>query len=416
MQRAIVCKRYEIYCNDFEDYVGAEWSTNHRIQTPGGTRPQTWFLGGDINGYNLGFADDTVTLSLNNLGPHSWVEITFDLYIINTWDGIGLSGPDYFTLAVQGGPALLHTTFANYPYPQSYPADVGGGSYPTRAGALEVNSLGMNWPSIFGNTVYRITRRVQSSASSIQFQFIGGVNEPDGQNETWGLDNVIVSAGVPPPSIVSQPTNQVVLAGSNVLFAAAATGTQPLSYQWALNETNLPGETNYTLSLPNVSGLNAGFYTVVVTNVTGSVTSAPALLDVRYSLAYGNGERMLGSNYTFIGSVGLQLWSVFPNGNIFYTLDGSEPSFASTYYAGPFSLNRTATLRVIAYSADFLQAAEAPPIYLTVIPTYALNFISSGGGTVTFDPPAGPYLGAVPIAASPLSARLRERFGRDQNG
>jgi hypothetical protein len=26
------------------------------------------------------------------------------------------------------------------------------------------------------------------------------------------------------------------------------------------------------------------------------------------------------------------------------------------------------------------------------------------------------YLGVVPIAASPLSARLRERFGRDQNG
>ena len=213
-----------IYSNDFENPVGAEWSTDHRIETPGGTRPQTWFLGGDINGYNLGFADDTVTLSLNNIGPHTWVEITFDLYIINSWDGIGFAGPDYFTLAVQDGPILLYTTFANSGLPQSYPADVGGGSYPSRTGALEVNSLGMEWLNTYGDTVYRITRRVQSSASSIQFQFIGGVNEPDGQNETWGLDNVIVSADVAPapPSLVSQPTNQIVLAGSNILFAATA--------------------------------------------------------------------------------------------------------------------------------------------------------------------------------------------------
>ena len=32
---------------------------------------------------------------------------------------------------------------------------------------------------------------------------------------------------------------------------------------------------------------------------------------------------------------------------------GSEPSFASSYYDGPFNLNYTAALKVIAYSADF---------------------------------------------------------------
>ena len=185
------------YSNDFENPAGAEWSSNHRIQTPGGTRPQTWFLGGDINGHNLGFADDTVTLSLTNLAPHSWLEITFDLYIINSWDGIGPAGPDYFTLAVQDGPVLLHSTFSNHPVgqPQSYPAEFGAGSYPYRSGALEVASLGIGLAAYGENCVYRITRRVQSSASSIQFQFIGGVNSPDGYDETWGLDNVIVCAG-----------------------------------------------------------------------------------------------------------------------------------------------------------------------------------------------------------------------------
>ena len=71
--------------------------------------------------------------------------VTFDLYIINSWDGIpSPAGPDYFTLAVRDGPVLLHTSFANTTgFPQSYPADVGGGSYPSRTGALEVDSLGV---------------------------------------------------------------------------------------------------------------------------------------------------------------------------------------------------------------------------------------------------------------------------------
>ncbi len=128
------------------------------------------------------------------------------------------------------------------------------------------------------------------------------------------------------------------------------------------------------------------------------------LSEARHALAYGNGGLLLASNYTFIGSVDLQLWSVFPNGNIFYTLDGSEPSFASSYYTGPFNLNRSASLRVIAYSADFLQAAEVPPIYLTVIPTYALNLTSPGGGTITASPPAGPYVSNSVVTLTPQSS------------
>ena len=192
-----------------------------------------------------------------------------------------------------------------------------------------------------------------------------------------------------PPVITQQPTNLFVLAGSNVLLAATATGTPPLSYQWALNGTRLPGVTNTALSLSNVSGLNAGFYTVVVSNLTGSVTSTPALLDVRYTLAYGNGGLLPGSNYTFVGSVALQLRSVFQNGNIFYTLDGSEPSFASSYYAGPFSLNRSAILRVIAYRADFSKRLRLPRLTsLSFRPTRSTSHHPAAAPPLPAHPPA----------------------------
>ena len=57
-------------------------------------------------------------------------------------------------------------------------------------------------------------------------------------------------------------------------------GTAPFGYQWTFNSTNLPGATNSTLMLNNVDTNNAGTYSVVVTNVAGSVTSSNATLTV----------------------------------------------------------------------------------------------------------------------------------------
>jgi hypothetical protein len=52
-------------------------------------------------------------------------------------------------------------------------------------------------------------------------------------------------------------------------------------YQWYFNGTNaLGGATNAFLGLANVQPIQAGAYTVVVTNLAGAVTSARALLSV----------------------------------------------------------------------------------------------------------------------------------------
>ena len=50
-----------------------------------------------------------------------------------------------------------------------------------------------------------------------------------------------------PPVITSQPTNQTVVADSNVTFTVTATGFAPLAYQWYFNGNALSGatETNY---------------------------------------------------------------------------------------------------------------------------------------------------------------------------
>jgi hypothetical protein len=82
------------------------------------------------------------------------------------------------------------------------------------------------------------------------------------------------------PVIFSQPTNQTVLIGQSADFIVLAAGTQPLSYQWSFEGAAIPGATNATLSLTNVQSLQAGAYSVGVTNIVGGVTSSNAQLSV----------------------------------------------------------------------------------------------------------------------------------------
>jgi len=85
-----------------------------------------------------------------------------------------------------------------------------------------------------------------------------------------------------PPTILVQPQSQRVAVGADVAYSVIVTGTPPFSYRWRLNETNLPAAeaTNATLALRNVQVAQAGDYSVVITNLLGSVTSAVATLTV----------------------------------------------------------------------------------------------------------------------------------------
>ena len=88
-----------------------------------------------------------------------------------------------------------------------------------------------------------------------------------------------------PPTVTTQPTNVTALAGNTAVFTVAADGTAPFSYQWTFNNTNLEDATNLTLTLTNVTMDEAGTYSVIVTNLAGSVTSSNAVLSIYSSAA-----------------------------------------------------------------------------------------------------------------------------------
>jgi polygalacturonase len=84
-----------------------------------------------------------------------------------------------------------------------------------------------------------------------------------------------------PPGIATQPTNSTATAGQNASFSVVATGTAPLGYQWYFNtNTVLTAATNASLTLTNVQSANAGTYSVIITNMAGSITSSVVTLIV----------------------------------------------------------------------------------------------------------------------------------------
>ncbi|MGA2867464.1 MAG: immunoglobulin domain-containing protein [Verrucomicrobiota bacterium] len=85
-----------------------------------------------------------------------------------------------------------------------------------------------------------------------------------------------------PPTIATPPLTQTAEMGSRAFFSVEVTNTPPgATYQWYFNGTNaLGGATNSYLDLAKVQSAQAGAYTVVVTDIYGAVTSAPAVLSV----------------------------------------------------------------------------------------------------------------------------------------
>jgi hypothetical protein len=95
-----------------------------------------------------------------------------------------------------------------------------------------------------------------------------------------GLQIAAIDPGVSRPFISVQPAGQSAALGANVAFGASAEGSMPLAYQWLFNDFVIPGATNSSYILSNVQSSNVGFYSVIVTNYYGSVTSAAAVLNV----------------------------------------------------------------------------------------------------------------------------------------
>ncbi|MCC7374816.1 MAG: PQQ-binding-like beta-propeller repeat protein [Verrucomicrobiales bacterium] len=85
-----------------------------------------------------------------------------------------------------------------------------------------------------------------------------------------------------PPVITVQSASSTRALGSSLELRVHAVGDLPLHYAWSLNGTLLTHVTGTTLLIPEFAADHAGTYQVVITNVSGAITSAPISMVLGY--------------------------------------------------------------------------------------------------------------------------------------
>lgn len=187
----------QVYNNNFES-ANLEGITGGIISTFNGTH-----VLGNYN--NSGF-----NLTLNDLPDHDLVDITFDLYIHDSWEGVQqiqgqpLTGPDIWQLKADNK-TYINTTFANFDCqpgnfcpPQSYPADYPSQSNNPKTGAAETDLPGFcsEATNPKGTTLYKIHKSIMHSGKSILISCLDqlkqeGIADPK-CDESWSVDNIQV--------------------------------------------------------------------------------------------------------------------------------------------------------------------------------------------------------------------------------
>jgi hypothetical protein len=81
-------------------------------------------------------------------------------------------------------------------------------------------------------------------------------------------------------TIVTAPAGIALWQGVTYTISAVYGGTRPFTYQWQFAGTNIPGATQASLTITNISFSQAGNYSVAVSNSLGGAVSANAALTV----------------------------------------------------------------------------------------------------------------------------------------
>jgi hypothetical protein len=244
------------------------------------------------------------------------------------------------TTAGSSFPVLMEITYQNGSFCTAllatFPPENGQAPVPLDGNTVLFSDDGVNWSYAFrfpegsvmprkvvvggpyyvaaaGPAVYYTTNLVGSSGPSATNWIAAplAISAPETQTADVAFGNNVFVAvslgkifksnpisGVAPLRIVRQPASYTANVTGTASFVALAQGSDPITYQWRFNGTNIVGATNSTLVLTNLRLSAAGEYDAVITNPAGSVTTEKAVLSVHFA------EVLRYAGVTLRGSVG----------------------------------------------------------------------------------------------------------------
>ena len=181
----------------------------------------------------------------------------------------------FFQLQVPGGGTPPFITAS--PHEQ---AAIAGHNVTFNVGATGTAPLSYQW-FFAGNLPLHGETNTSLTLTNVQDTDVGEYSVTAGNNYGLATSSNVVLTVTDPPIIDSQPQSLTVSSGQDATFAANASGSPVLYYQWYFNtNTPLTGATDATLTVTNAQGTNAGRYSIVITNSVGSVASSFAMLTV----------------------------------------------------------------------------------------------------------------------------------------
>jgi hypothetical protein len=129
-----------------------------------------------------------------------------------------------------------------------------------------------------------------SNGKGITFNYLGTTSFQQLPPVTGeGIANIQYDTPAMPPAVITDPVKQIVAAGTNASFTAAALASADLSVQWQVSTdgghafSNVAGATSTTLTLAVNAAENANQYRAVFTNSAGSAATTAAMLSIATS-------------------------------------------------------------------------------------------------------------------------------------
>jgi plastocyanin len=187
------------------------------------------------------------------------------------------------------------------------------------------------------------------------------------------------------PVVTTQPASQTVNAGSDVTLTVAASGPA-FTYQWYFNGTAIPGATSSSLTVSTISTIQAGSYTVQLTNSYGTTTSSAANVGVNYNARLTNlsarANVLTGNNVLIAGFVigGTATKQVLLRGigpGLDYAFPGAF-SAGETLSAPVLTLTNPATGATLATNSAWGSGSTPPSTLMQVFSQFGAFGLQSG--------------------------------------